>query len=101
MSEIKNLFEIKTRIGKIRTTVGYWEIITHKHPEIRNLLEMVKEALERPDQIRRSKVDINVYLFYKKLEKYWLAIVTKKLNHEGFVITSYLTDKIKEGERYE
>ncbi|HBI23656.1 MAG TPA: hypothetical protein DDX84_05535 [Nitrospiraceae bacterium] len=101
MSEIKSLFEIKTRIGKIRTTIGYWEIITHKHPEIKDLLETIKESLERPDEIRRSKVDINVYIFYKKFGKYWLAIVTRKLNHEGFIITSYLTDKIKEGERYE
>lgn len=99
MSESNTLFEIETQIGKIRTTKSYWEIITHKHPEVRNLLDTIKKVLEHPDQIRKSKVDKHVYLFYKKLEKYSLAIVTKKINNEGFVITSYLTGKIKEGER--
>jgi len=99
MPETNTLFEIETRIGKIKTTKGYWEIITHKHSEVRDLLAIVKKVLKKPDQIRRSKVDKDVYLFYMKLEKYWLAVVTKRLNHEGFVITAYLTSKIKEGER--
>lgn len=51
--------------------------------------------IQIPDQIRKSKVDKYVYLFYKKLEKYSLAIVTKKINNEGFVITAYLTGKVK------
>lgn len=99
MSETNILFAVNTLIGKIRTSKGYWETITHKHPEVRSLLETIKEALKRPEQIRRSKMDTAVYLFYKKLERYWLAVVVRKINHEGFVVTAYLTDKIKEGEK--
>ncbi len=92
------IFEVETLIGKIRTTEGYWEIIKHKHPEIKDLLLDIMDTLTCPEQIRKSKVDRNVYIFYKRVGKYWLSIVTKKFDSVGFVITAYLTNKIKEGE---
>jgi len=41
-----------------------------------------------------------VYLFYK-LEQMglWICAVAKRLDSEGFLITAYPTDAIKEGER--
>ena len=41
-----------------------------------------------------------VFLFYRaELPGRWICAVTKRLNAEGFLITTYPTDAIKEGER--
>jgi len=41
-----------------------------------------------------------VYLFYRlERPKRWLCAVAKRLNGEGFLITAYPTDAIKEGEQ--
>ena len=84
----------------IRITVSYWNIITQiKHPIMNGQEAAVQATLTQPDQIRRSRTDSNVYLFYKlQREKRWLCGVIKKLNGEGFLITTYPTDAIKEGE---
>ena len=61
--------------------------------------EDVKNALQSPDQIRLSRNDPSVYLFYKEERvKRWVCAVTKRLNGEGFLITTFPTDAIKEGE---
>ena len=44
--------------------------------------------------------DPAVLLFYRLAQPgRWLCAVTKQLNDEGFLITTYPTDGIKEGER--
>ncbi len=59
----------------------------------------VQKTLQKPDEVRRSRTDRSVYLFYKKEKaKRWICAVAKRLNNEGFLITTYLTDAIKEGE---
>ena len=60
----------------------------------------VQDTLRTPDEIRRSRSDPVVYLFYR-LERLgrWICAVAKQLNDEGFLITAYPTDAIKEGER--
>jgi hypothetical protein len=59
----------------------------------------VKEALKNPEEIRVSRSDPKVFLFYKAQHPgRWICAVTKKLNSEGFLITAYPTDAIKEGE---
>ena len=58
----------------------------------------VRDTLENPDEIRRSKSDENVYLFYKaEYEKRWICAVSKQTDDIGFLITTYPTDAIKEG----
>ncbi len=50
----------------IRVTVAYWNIITQiKHPIMNGQEAAVQATLTQPDQIRRSRSDSNVYLFYK------------------------------------
>lgn len=86
----------------MRTTRQYWELILRKHPEITGLETEVQQALRQPESIRRSTQDRQVYLFYKfykAMLPYHLTAVVKRLNGDGFVITCYLTDKIKEGEQ--
>jgi len=40
-------------------------------------------------------------LYYKKLNGKYCCVVAKHLNGEGFIITTYITNKIKIGEKYE
>ncbi len=94
------LFEVNTPISLVvRTTVNYWNIIsTVKHPIIRNRQEDIQQTLSNPDEIRFSKTDSQVLLFYRyERTKRWLCAVVKRLNGEGFLITAYITSAIKEG----
>jgi hypothetical protein len=94
------LFEVLTPLGfRVRVTRAYWEIIiTIKHPVMAGYEEDVKKTLADPDEIRQSKSDKNVYLFYKaEREKRWICAVSKQAGNEGFLITTYPTDAIKEG----
>ena len=62
--------------------------------------ESVKQALERPDEGRRSRTDAEVLLFYKaQTPKRWTCAVVKRTNDDAFLVTAYPTDAIKEGVR--
>jgi hypothetical protein len=59
---------------------------------------LVEAALQLPDEIRKSKRDSDVLLFYlQRREKRWVVAVARRLNGDGFLITAYQTDSIKEG----
>ena len=92
------LFEIRTPLGvKIRITEDYWNyLIEVKHPVMKGKEDLVQEILTNPDEIRRSTIDENVCLYYKRIERLY-CVVTKGIDGEGFIITAYPTDKIKEG----
>jgi hypothetical protein len=95
------LFEVLTPLGfRVRVTHAYWAlIITVKHPVMTGRENDVKDTLENPSEIRRSKNDSEVYLFYKpELVGRWVCAVTKRLDDYGFLITAYPTDAVKEGE---
>ncbi len=101
MSDEKDiLFEAVTPLGfNVRVMKAYWELIVNiKHPIMAGREDDVKNALENPDEIRRSKSDENVYLFYKaEHEKRWICAVSIQTDDAGFLITTYPTDAIKEG----
>ncbi len=99
---VDEYFKVKTPLGvTIRTTKAYWQrIITTKHPSVAKHGSDVKEALKNPDEIRRSKQDIKVHLYYLDIGKVYVCIVADNVNNkEGYIITAYLTDRIKEGEQ--
>ena len=74
--------------------------MTIKHPVMSGREQWVKEVLENSDEIRRSRSDSDVYLFYKlEKTKRWICAIARRLNGDGFLITTYPTDAIKEGER--
>ena len=101
MTDNNLLFDVSTPLNcNIRVSVAYWEIITQiKHPIMKGQETLVKETLSQPDEIRRSRSDPHVYLFYKlQRENRWLCAIIRKLNGDGFLITTYPTDAIKEGE---
>ncbi len=66
---------------------------------IENLEEFVHLTLSAPDEVRRSSRDAKVLLFYRtRREGRWVVAVARRLNGDGFLITAYQTDAIKEGE---
>ena len=96
------LFDVRTPLGfRVTVTRKRWELITReKHPVMRGEKWSVKAALETPDEIRRSRTDESVYLFYKiQRVKRWICAVAKQTDDQGFLITAYPTDAIKEGMR--
>ncbi|PIU32566.1 MAG: hypothetical protein COT06_02035 [Syntrophobacteraceae bacterium CG07_land_8_20_14_0_80_61_8] len=96
------LFEVSTPLGfRVRVPRSYWELITTiKHPVMAGQEVMVQDTLKAPAQIRLSRSDRSVYLFYRqeRVER-WICAVVKRLNGEGFLITTYPTEAIKEGDR--
>ncbi|WP_254568033.1 hypothetical protein [Oscillatoria sp. HE19RPO] len=95
-----NKFEVLTPLQfTVRTSEEYWEKLLVKHPDIADLEAEIQQALTAPDEIRRSSHDPNVLLFYLILkQKRWVVAVVRRLNGDGFLITAYQTDAIKEGE---
>jgi hypothetical protein len=96
------LFEVITPLGfHVRVSRSYWTlIVTVKHPVMAGHESDVKETLEHPDEIRQSRSDLAVYLFYSsECQGRWVCAVAKQLNGDGFLITTYPTDAIKEGVR--
>ena len=96
------LFNVSRPIGfDVTVTNEWWDyIITIKHPIMLGREVDVQSVLQSPDEIRRSLKDLSVFLFYREERpKRWICVVAKKCNGEGFVVTTYITDAIKEGER--
>lgn len=91
-------------IGDIELTLERKLHITSAHPDLKMHINKLTQILKSSDAIQRSKIDKNVLLFYKyyariKSGKYMCVAV--KTNERNFVLTAYLTDKIKAGESYE
>ena len=95
------LFAVLTPLGfKVHVTRRYWHlIVTIKHPVMLGQEEKVKYALSEPEEIRLSQRDQSVYLFYRleRRERWICAVAKRENNDEGFLITTYPTDAIKEG----
>jgi hypothetical protein len=95
------LFRAETPLGfTVRVTRERWGVITRfKHPVMAGCEAEVKLILESPEEIRRSRVDENVLLFYRRRhERRWVCAVCKRSELDSFLITTYPTDAIKEGE---
>ena len=96
------LFDVPTPLGfTVSVNAKYWDmIVSIKHPAMKGRGKEVQETLRHPDEIRRSKRDPNVYLFYSKEPPgRWICAVVKRVDRDAFLITTYPTDAIKEGER--
>jgi hypothetical protein len=71
-----------------------------KHPMMRGREVDVQSVLQTPEEVRRSRGEPTVLLFYcVEQPGRWLCAGAKRLNDEGFLITTYPTAAIKEGER--
>jgi len=94
------LFSVMTPLGfTIRTTMTYWQYVVRiKHPCMTGKEEVVKEVLKNPQKICQSSMDKTVYLYYGKMERLYCVVAKHTISKEGFLITAYPADKIKEGE---
>jgi hypothetical protein len=67
--------------------------------DMRFQLEIV---LQTPEVVRQSRSDSQVYLYYRFYDQTivgakWLCVVIKDNSDDAFIITAYLTDKLKQG----
>ena len=74
------------------------------HPEMAAMEPEIELALANPEIVRRSNTDSAVHLYYRYHKNTivgdkWLCVVVKYLEHDAFIITAYLTDKLKAGEQ--
>lgn len=72
--------------------------------ELHGMREAIIRTLQAPAEVRVSRTDAAVRLFYEFYSQTvvgdkWLCVVVKYLADDAFVITAYLTDKVKTGER--
>ena len=94
------LFEVLTPLGfRVRVTRERWNLITTvKHPVMAGREDVVRATLENPEQIRQSRSDSEVLLFYRaERSSRWVCAVAKRAADQGVLITAYPTDTIKEG----
>lgn len=95
----KIYFSVTTPLNiNVRTTIDYWTyLITIKHLIMKDKEDIVKATLQTPDEIRQSKVDKDIFLYYKQFDRLY-CVVARHTGNEGFLITAYPVDKVKEGE---
>ncbi|GMU63076.1 MAG: hypothetical protein AMXMBFR34_48390 [Myxococcaceae bacterium] len=76
----------------------------HAHPEMADLDAAIAQTLAHPQIVVQSASDEQANLYYRYYvgtmvgDKY-LCVVVKVLPADAFVLTAYLTDKVKQGER--
>ena len=80
------------------------ERLTHilSHSEMRGFEDQIEIVLQNPQIVRLSKTDNSVQLYYRYYKKTivgakWLCVVVKHTSNDSFVITAYLTDRVKKG----
>jgi hypothetical protein len=75
-----------------------------ERPEMKQMGDELEHVLRHPQLCRRSRSDDAVHLFYEFHEHTmvggkWLCVVVKYVVNDAFVVTAYLTDKPKAGEK--
>jgi hypothetical protein len=72
------------------------------HPEMAGLEGAIEETLSRPAKVVESLSDRQARLYYRFYfgtcvgDKY-LCVIVKVVGDDAFVLTAYLTDKVKRG----
>lgn len=94
----------------IRDCFGYEVRLTDErlahileHAEMAGMEDEIERGLQAPTEIRVSRSDDTVRVFYEYYARTivgekWLCIVVKYPTNDAFVITAYLTDRMKAGE---
>lgn len=93
-----NIFEVKDKTGrKVRLTKKQWSHMTKKHPYMEKYFEEIQQTLIFPDKIANYSDKGYYYKNYKylKASNNFVLVIVKYLNGDGFIITSYLVEKIK------
>ena len=84
-----------SRNGKpIRLTDERWAHITEEHCELAGLRIEVLETVENPDKVFQGNSEELIAV--RELEKgKFLAIIYREFPRDGFIITAFLTRRIK------
>ncbi|RLF12951.1 MAG: hypothetical protein DRJ69_00185 [Thermoprotei archaeon] len=96
------LFEVYSYDGRrVRLTRTQWLHIAVFHPEVAGEEDKIKRAVKDPDVVLAGATeDTRVYYrFYRDtpVSPKYLAVVVKILDEEGFIITSYFTERVRRG----
>jgi hypothetical protein len=93
---------------KALTPLGYqvvlardrWrEIVRFKHPAVASHQQAVRACLENPEVIRASAKDREVHVYYLQIGRSYLCVVVApQIRDRYFVVTIYLTKRIKPGD---
>ncbi|MFB6208576.1 MAG: hypothetical protein ABEJ56_00380 [Candidatus Nanohaloarchaea archaeon] len=85
------IFEVEDIFGNIivLTNERWNHTIRHKVPGI----ESLKRSLRKPYEVRKSRYDEYVFLYYRRFSGNFLSTVVQ--SKDGFLMTAYTTDKIK------
>lgn len=75
-----------------------------RHPELGGQHDWIAETIGQPEEVRQSNSDPAVQLFYRfypetLVTSKWLCVVVRLEKEDGFVITAYLTDRVKRGDK--
>jgi hypothetical protein len=62
-----------------------------------NRKDAVMDVLKDPDEIRESSFDPSVFLYYRRVDRLYCVIARHQTSSEGFLVTAYPVDKVKEG----
>ena len=92
------IFEVTDKTGrKIRLTKKQWTHMMLRHSYMEKYLEEIEETLRIPDKIVLLGDKCYYYKNYKTLKapNRFVLVIAKYLNNHGFVITSYLKEKIR------
>lgn len=73
-----------------------------EHPEMVGLDAAIEQALRQPEVVIQSASDDQAHLYYRyylgtRVGDKYLCVVVKVLPADAFVLTAYLTDKVKTG----
>ena len=86
----------------IRLTAERWAHI-QDHPEMAGMRGAIKETLAAPEVVVRSTVDSKAHLYHRwyfgtQVGEKYLCVVVKVQERDAFVLTAYLTEKIRRGD---
>ena len=95
------LVYIDYRGNRVRLTE---ERLAHmlEHPEMQGMEARIAETLSAPERVVESLSDVQARLYYRfyiatRIGNKYLCVVVKVIDADAFVVTAYLTDKVKKG----
>jgi hypothetical protein len=96
------MWEFPSALGKIvELTDERRKHIAFYHADLVPYLDRFGDVLAHPSELRRSQDDSQVILFYKYypdiLNGKYITVVAKFGEHRSFVLTAYLTKRIRTG----
>jgi hypothetical protein len=82
----------------IRLTDERWAHIIEEHGELADLRQEVLQTVAEPERIVEGKAGELLALRELRNGK-WLVVVYRELGNDGFVITAFLTSKLRSFEK--